>query len=156
MPSTVSLVEGIDVRFIWDCSLWERVQAGLLLVLHSYELRLNTSVVVRISSLVETYTRVQSDRAANPTLRKGGKHTELSAILVCPRKHVGCLGGRSSDSPNVRICLGDAGQESVESDCDVESGGQALGVSRPLPVPGLQDIAERENWGKSVTLSMGG
>jgi hypothetical protein len=38
------------------------------------------------------------------------KHTELSAILVLPRKRVGILGpGRSGGSESVRICLGKSG-----------------------------------------------
>ena len=66
-PSTVSLVEGVDVRLRGDSSLWERAQAGLLLVFHAQELRLNASVVVGIGSLIETYPHAYNQTKSQTT-----------------------------------------------------------------------------------------
>ena len=71
VPSAVSFVEGIDIRFRWNRSLGERAQTGLLLVIQSYELRLNTSVVVRISGLVETYTHPYNQAGPHHHAKKG-------------------------------------------------------------------------------------
>lgn len=60
VPSTISIVEGIDIGLRGDRSLWESIQTVLFDVRLAQELRLNAPVVVRISTLEETYTRVSN------------------------------------------------------------------------------------------------
>jgi hypothetical protein len=55
VPPAVNFVESADVGLRGDRSLWESAQALLLKVIQSRELRLDASVVVRISTLEETY-----------------------------------------------------------------------------------------------------
>lgn len=57
-PSTVSFEEGANVGFRGDRSLWESAQAVLLDGCLAQELRLDALVVVRISTLEETYIHV--------------------------------------------------------------------------------------------------
>lgn len=60
VPSTISIVEGVDIGLRGDRSLWESIQTVLFDVRLAQELRLNAPVVVRISTLEETYTRVSN------------------------------------------------------------------------------------------------
>ena len=60
MPSTVSIVEDVDLGLRRNCSFWESCQAVFLHVLLSQELGLNASVVVGISTLEKTYARAHS------------------------------------------------------------------------------------------------
>ena len=72
MPSAVSFVEDIDWRFRGDCSLWERFQAVFLDILLRQEQGLNALVVVRISTLEETYPHARTVRTGRePTTGKG-------------------------------------------------------------------------------------
>ena len=59
-PSTISIVEGVDVGLRGDRPLWESIQTVLFNVRLAQELRLNAPVVVRISTLEETYTRTSN------------------------------------------------------------------------------------------------
>ena len=54
-PSTVSIVEGANIRPRGDRSLWESAQAVFLDVRLTREFRLNASSVVRTGALEETY-----------------------------------------------------------------------------------------------------
>jgi len=91
VPSTVSIVEGTDIGFRGDRSLWETVQTVLLLhVRLGQEPRLNAPVVGRIGGLEETCIHTYNQTKPRARVRKGeiyqtrcntGIATQVSRLL---------------------------------------------------------------------------